>query len=145
MIGRMKRWLILAAACGIAGCGTPYGRHGNLGGVKVWEHPNNKVEVMVVGGHRSDYERLAQTWKRKADEVASVRGATRYDVVSFSTGREVLGMEVLGEGSNVERYADDSVFWMPKMARGVIKLHDPKPRGWVRTMAAADTPPGFQP
>ena len=113
--------------------------------MKIWEHPNNKVEVMVVGRHRSDYERLAQTWKRKADEVASMRGATRYDILSFSTGREVLGVEVMGEGSNVERYADDSVFWLPKMARGVIKLHDPKPRGWSRTAVAHAAPPGFTP
>ena len=141
----MTRLLLSVVALGIAGCGTPYGHHGSLGGVKVWEHPNNKVEVMVIGRHRSDYDRLAQTWKRKADEVASLRGATRYDILSFSTGREVLGVEVMGEGSNIERYADDSVFWLPKMARGVIRLHDPKPRAWSRTAIARNTPTGFEP
>ena len=141
----MSRLLFSVLALGIAGCGTPYGHHGSLGGVKVWEHPNNKIEVMVIGRHRSDYDRLAQTWKRKADEAASVRGATSYDILSFSTGREILGVEVMGEGSNKERYADDSVFWLPKVARGVIKLHDPKPRGWSRTVVARSATTGFEP
>ena len=141
----MHRLLLLLVAPFLAGCGTPYGQHGSLGGVRVWEHPNDKIEVMVIGRHRSDYDRLAQTWKRKADEAASVRGATSYDILSFSTGREVLGVEVMGEGSNKERYADDSVFWLPKIARGVIKLHDPKPRGWSRTVVARNATPGFEP
>ena len=141
----MRKLPVFLAALVIAGCGTPYGHHGSLGGVKVWEHPNDKIEVMVVGRHRSDYDRLAQTWKRKADEAASIRGATSYEILSFSTGREVLGVEVMGEGSNVERYADDTVFWLPKMARGVIQLQNPKPRGWSRTMSARSATPGFEP
>ena len=141
----VHKLILSAAALVIAGCGTPYGHHGSLGGVKVWEHPNNKIEVMVIGRHRSDYDRMAQTWKRKADEAASLRGATSYDILSFSTGREILGVEVMGEGSNKERYADDSVFWLPKIARGVIKLHNPKPRGWSRTVVARTATPGFEP
>jgi len=116
-----------------------------MGGVRVWEHPNDKVEVMVMGRHSTDYNRMAQTWKRKADEVAWLRGASRYDILSFSTGREFLGVEVIGEGSNVERFADDSVFWLPKVARGVIKLHNPQPRGWSRTAVAREMPEGFIP
>jgi len=139
-----KIWLAVVAAA-LCGCGTPYGVQGSMGGVKIWEHPNNKVEVMVVGRHATDYNRMAQTWKRKADEVAWVRGATRYDILSFSTGREFLGVEVIGEGSNVERFADDTTFWLPKVARGVIRLHDPKPRGWSRTAVARELPSGFTP
>lgn len=116
-----------------------------MGGVKVWEHPNNKIEVMIVGRHASDYDRLAQTWKRKADEVASMRGATRYEILSFSTGREFLGVEIIGEGSNIERYTDDTTFWLPKVARGVIRLKDPKPRGWSRDLAARTVPAGYTP
>ena len=141
----MRRLLCLFSALLLTGCGTPYGLHGSLGGVKVWEHPNNKVEIMVVGRHATDYDRLAQMWKRKADEVAWTRGATRYEILSFSTGREVLGVEVIGEGSNIERYADDSVFWLPKLARGVIRLKDPKPRGWSRQAVARSLPEGFTP
>jgi len=141
----MRRLFLLLVAPFLAACGTPYGHHGSLGGVKVWEHPNNKIEVMVVGRHRSDYDRLAQTWKRKADEAASVRGATSYDILSFSTGREILGIEIMGEGSNVERYSDDGVFWLPKIARGVIKLNDPDKPGASRRAYARTVPAGFEP
>lgn len=100
---------------------------------------------MIVGRHRTDYEQLASMWKRKADEVASLRGAKSYDIVSFSTGREFLGMEIVGEGSNVERYSDDGVFWLPKVARGVIRLNDPDPPGASRRAHARQGPPGFVP
>lgn len=140
-----KIFLVLPAVLLLAACGTPYGMQGSLGGVKVWEHPHNKVEITVVGRHTSSYDMLAQTWKRKADETAWVRGASRYDILSFSTGREVLGFEVIGEASTAERYADESVFWLPKVARGVIKLQDPKPRGWARTHQARSLPAGFTP
>lgn len=141
----MARFFCLIAAALLCGCGTPYGIHGSLGGVKVWEHPNNKIEVIVVGRQRSDYDRLASTWKRKADEAASLRGATSYDILSFSTGREVLGIEVMGEGSNIERYTDEAAFWMPKIARGVIKLNDPDKPGASRRAYARTVPAGFEP
>jgi len=141
----MRGLLLLFAAVILTGCGTPYGEAGSLGGVKVWTHPNNKVEVMIVGRHRTDYEQLATMWKRKADEVASLRGAKSYDIVSFSTGREFLGMEIVGEGSNVERYSDDGVFWLPKVARGVIRLNDPAPPGASRRAHARQAPAGFVP
>lgn len=141
----MRGLLLLFAAVILTGCGTPYGEAGSLGGVKVWTHPNNKVEVMIVGRHRTDYEQLASMWKRKADEVASLRGAKSYDIVSFSTGREFLGMEIVGEGSNVERYSDDGVFWLPKVARGVILLNDPPPPGASRRAHARQAPAGFVP
>lgn len=141
----MHRLLLLLAAAMLGGCGTPYGLRGSMGGVQVWEHPHNKVEIMAVGRHATKYDRLAQMWKRKADEVAWLRGATSYEILSFSTGRELLGTEVIGEGSNVERYADEMIYWMPKVARGVILLHDPKPRGWSRTVVARELPEGFTP
>lgn len=141
----MRTWCLLLAALATSGCGTPHGSAGSLGGVKVWEHPGDKVEIQVVGRHRSDYDRLAATWKRKADEVASLRGASSYDILSFSTGREVLGIEVMGEGSNIERYSDDSVFWLPKLARGVIQLNDTDPPGATRRAYARQVPAGFEP
>ena len=141
----MRRWFLLFLAMALTGCGTPYGSAGSLGGVKVWEHPRDRVEIQIVGRHRTDYDRLAAMWKRKADEVASLRGASSYDILSFSTGREVLGIEVMGEGSNIERYSDDSVFWLPKVARGVIRLNDPDPPGASRRAHARQTPAGFEP
>lgn len=141
----MRSLCLLISALFLAGCGTPYGSAGSLGGVKVWEHPRNKVEIQIVGRHRTDYDRLAAMWKRKADEVASLRGARSYDILSFSTGREVLGVEVMGEGSNIERYSDDSVFWLPKVARGVIQLNDPDPPGRSRRAYARQVPAGFEP
>ena len=42
------------------------------------------------------------------------------------TGREVLGVEFMGEGSTKERYADDMPFWTPKVARGVIRVKNPR-------------------
>lgn len=141
----MRGFSLLLTALLLCGCGTPYGSAGSMGGVKVWEHPRNRVEIQVIGRHRSDYDRLAATWKRKADEVASLRGAKSYDIISFSTGREVLGIEVMGEGSNIERYSDDSVFWLPKLARGVIRLNDPDPPGASRRAHARQVPAGFEP
>ncbi|MBJ7259108.1 MAG: hypothetical protein JHD33_06165 [Chthoniobacterales bacterium] len=141
----MRCAVFLFAAVMLAGCGTPYGRQGSLGGVKVWELPGNKVEILVVNRHNTDYARLSSMWKRKADEVASVRGASSYEIVSFSTGREVLGMEIMGEGSNIERYADESVFWFPKVARGVILLTDPDLPGTSSRAKARSVPTGFQP
>ena len=141
----MRSLCLLLAALLLSGCGTPYGSAGSLGGVKVWEHPRNKVEIQIVGRHRTDYDRLAAMWKRKADEVASLRGARSYDILSFSTGREVLGVEVMGEGSNVERYSDDGVFWLPKVARGVIRLNNPAPPGASRRAYARQVPAGFEP
>jgi hypothetical protein len=144
-ISVMRSWFLFFVAMALTGCGTPYGSAGSLGGVKVWEHPRDRVEIQIVGRHRTDYDRLAAMWKRKADEVASLRGASSYDILSFSTGREVLGIEVMGEGSNIERYSDDSVFWLPKVARGVIRLNDPEPPGASRRAYARQTPAGFEP
>lgn len=141
----MIRVCAVLAILFLCGCGTPYGSAGSLGGVKVWEHPNDKVEVLILGRHGTDYDMLASMWKRKADEVASLRGAKSYDIVSFSTGREFLGMEIMGEGSNVERYSDESVFWLPKVARGVIHLNDPDLSGSSRRASARQTPAGFEP
>jgi len=121
----VRRLTLLLAAMLATGCGTPYGMQGSMGGTKVWEHPQGKIEITVIGRHYTRYDDLAHTWKRKADEAASVRGAKGYDIISFSTGREILGVEVIGEGSNVERYSDETTFWLPKVARGVIQL-----RGW---------------
>jgi hypothetical protein len=122
----MRVILLLLAAALLTACGTPYGLHGSLGGVKVWEHPGGKVEILVVGSHYTNYERLAKMWRVKAEEAAMLRGSRQYEVVSFSTGREVLGMEFMGEGSNLERYADDAPFWTPKVARGVIRVINPR-------------------
>ncbi len=109
----------------LAGCGTPYGHTGSMGGVKVFELSPQKVEIMVLGTHYLSYAILADTWKRKADEEARLRGAKNYEIVSFSTGREFLGVEIIGERSFIERYADDTVFWLPKIARGVIRIDNP--------------------
>lgn len=141
----MRKLLLLFPLVLMASCGTPYDMQGSTGGVKVWEHPNNKVEIIVIGRHTSKYDTLAQMWKRKADESAWLRGAKSYDIVSFSTGREILGVEVIGEASNIERFADETAFWLPKVARGVIRLRDPQPRGWDRTQHARDMPEGFTP
>ena len=141
----MRCVLSLLAATMLCACGTPYGEQGSLGGVKVWEKPNNRVEVLVLGRHRTEYNRLASMWKRKADEVASLRGATSYDIISFSTGREILGTEIMGEGSHFERYSDDSVFWLPKIARGVIQLNNPDLPGVSRRAYARRVPAGFEP
>ncbi|MEX1111747.1 MAG: hypothetical protein WEB31_08095 [Chthoniobacterales bacterium] len=122
----MRVILLLLATALLTACGTPYGMHGSLGGVKVWEHPQGKVEILVVGSHYANYEQLAKMWRIKAEEAAMLRGSRRYEVVSFSTGREVLGMEIMGEGSNIERYADDAPFWTPKVARGVIRVINPR-------------------
>jgi hypothetical protein len=116
-------WLTVAL---LTACGTPYGMHGSLGGVKVWEHPAGKVEILVVGSHYATYDHLAKMWRTKAEEAALLRGSRQYEVLSFSTGREVLGVEVLGEGGNLERYADDVPFWTPKVARGVIRVINPR-------------------
>ena len=140
------RWFVcLISAFALCGCGTPYGTQGSLGGVKVWERRDNKVEVLVIGRHRTDYNMLAAMWKRKADEVASLRGAKSYDIISFSTGREFLGMEIMGEGSNIERYSDEGAFWLPKVARGVIQLNDPDSPGVSRRAYARSVPAGFEP
>ncbi len=119
----MRIVLVLLACALLAGCGTPYGIAGSMGGIKLHEHSLTKVEIMVLGSDFMTYEHLAKMWKAKADETARLRGATSYEVVSFSTGREFLGVEIMGEGSFIERYADDMVFWLPKIARGVIKMN----------------------
>lgn len=119
---------LLLAAFLLAACGTPYGMQGSLGGVKTWTHPNGDVEIIVVGSHHQTYDHLAKMWRIKAEEVTMLRGSRAYDVISFSTGREVLGVEFMGEGSNKERYADDVPFWTPKVARGVIRVQNPRPR-----------------
>lgn len=115
---------ILLAGVLLSGCGTPYGHTGSMGGVKVFELSPRKVEIMALGPHQAKYDMLAAMWKRKADEVARMRGVKEYEIRSFSTGREFLGVEVIGEGSFLERYADDMVFWLPKIARGVIVIED---------------------
>ncbi len=118
----MRLAFVLGISLVLCGCGTPYGLEGSTGGVRIWEHPNGKVEIIAIGSHYNTYDQLAKMWKIKADEAAMLRGSKTYEVVSFSTGREVLGLEVMGEGSNVERYADDAAFWTPKVARGVIRI-----------------------
>jgi hypothetical protein len=118
--------LILLGTLLLAGCGTPYGMQGSLGGVKTWQHPNGDLEIIVVGSHHQSYDHLAKIWRIKAEEAAMLRGARQYEVISFSTGREMLGVEVMGEGSNLERYADDVPFWTPKVARGVIRVAAPR-------------------
>jgi hypothetical protein len=122
----MVRVLLLLAAAGLTGCGTPYGLQGTLGGVKTWEHPNGDIEIIAVGSHHQPYDHLAKMWRIKAEEAAMLRGARKYEVISFSTGREVLGIEFMGEGSTKERYADDVPFWTPKVARGVIRVENPR-------------------
>ncbi len=123
----MSRLLPLLGALLVAGCGTPYGMQGSLGGVKTWQHPNGDLEIIVVGSHHQPYDYLAKMWRTKAEEATMLRGSRQYEVISFSTGREVLGIEFMGEGSNIERYADDVPFWTPKVARGVIRVMDPRP------------------
>lgn len=121
----MRIALILLVCALLSGCGTPYGTAGSMGGVKLHEHSPTKLEIMVMGSHYMRYDHLAAMWKAKAEETARLRGATSYEVVSFSTGREFLGVEIMGEGSFIERYADDMVFWLPKIARGVIRMDAP--------------------
>jgi hypothetical protein len=121
----MRLAIILGIAVLLTGCGTPYALEGATGGVKVWELPNGRIEIIAIGSHYTTYEQLATMWKNKADDEAVRRGARSYEVISFSTGREVLGVEVMGDGSHVERYADDVPFWTPKVARGVIRLNAP--------------------
>jgi hypothetical protein len=123
----MFRVLLLLAAALMTGCGTPYGMQGSLGGVKTWQHPNGDLEILVVGSHHQTYDHLAKVWRIKAEEATMLRGSQQYEVISFSTGREVLGVEVMGEASNLERYADDVPFWTPKVARGVIRVLNPRP------------------
>lgn len=124
----MRLALVFGMAVLLCGCGTPYGMQGSTGGVKIWEHPNGRIEIISIGSHHNTYEQLVAMWKVKADEEALRRGARTYKVVTFSTGREVFGVEVIGEGSNVERYSDEMSFWTPKVARGVIELHQPAGR-----------------
>jgi hypothetical protein len=123
---KVRAVILYFCALALAGCGTPYGTIGSLGGVKVWEHPKGKVEILVVGSHHQSYDHLAKMWRIKAEEAAILRGSRQYEVLSFSTGREVLGVEIMGEGSNIERYADDTPFWTPKVARGVIRVINPR-------------------
>ena len=123
----LRAILLPVAAVLLASCGTPYGMQGSLGGVKTWQHPNGDIEIIVVGSHHQSYDHLAKMWRIKAEESTMLRGSRRYEVISFSTGREVLGVEFMGEGSNKERYADDVPFWTPKVARGVIRVNDPRP------------------
>jgi hypothetical protein len=47
----MRVILLSLAAALLTACGTPYGLNGSLGGVKVWEHPGGKVEILVDGSH----------------------------------------------------------------------------------------------
>lgn len=122
----MRVIFLLLASLLVAGCGTPYGMQGSLGGVKTWQHPNGDIEIIVVGSHHQPYDYLARMWRTKAEEAAMLRDSRQYEVVSFSTGREVLGIEFMGEGSNLERYADDVPFWTPKVARGVIRVTNPR-------------------
>jgi hypothetical protein len=122
----MPRIPLLLGAMLLAGCGTPYGYQGSLGGVKTWQHPNGDLEIIVNGSHHQSYDHLAKMWRIKAEEATMLRGSRQYEVISFSTGREVLGVEYMGEGSNVERYADDVPFWTPKVARGVIRVKNPR-------------------
>lgn len=118
----MRLALVLVIAVLLSGCGTPYGLQGSTGGVKIWEHPSGRIEIIAVGSHHNTYEQLVAMWKVKAGEEALRRGARSYRVVTFSTGREVFGVEFIGEGSNIERYSDEMPFWSPKVARGVIEL-----------------------
>ncbi len=124
----MRGAILLIASVLLAACGTPYGHTGSMGGVKVFELSPRKIEIMALGPHQAKYDMLAAMWKRKADEVARLRGVKEYEIRSFSTGREFLGVEVIGEGSFLERYADDMIFWLPKIARGVIVIDDPTGR-----------------
>jgi hypothetical protein len=118
----MRIGLVLGLALLLCGCGTPYGLQGSTGGVKIWEHPSGRIEIIAVGGHYNTYEEVVKMWRVKAGEEAIKRGVKSYKVVTFSTGREVLGFEVMGEGSNIERYSDEMPFWAPRIARGVIEL-----------------------
>jgi hypothetical protein len=122
----MHRAVLVLISVLLTGCGTPYGMEGSLGGVRTWTHPNGDVEILVVGSHHQRYERLVRMWRIKAEEITQLRGSSAYDVISFSTGREILGVEVIGEGSNIERYADETPFWTPKVARGVIRVKNPR-------------------
>ncbi len=123
------KWIL---GCGFAvllcGCQTPYGEVGSLGGVKVFEISPGKVEIMVLGNEHSSYDQLARMWKVKADEAARLRGAKGYQILRFSTGREVAGVEVMGENSFAERYTGDGAFWLPRIARGVIRIDEPVTR-----------------
>jgi hypothetical protein len=120
--------LFLLAVLVLSGCRTPYGKAGSLGGVKIWEFPDGKIEIIAVGTHHASYDYLAQKWRQKAEEVTHARGGSKYDIISFSTGRELLGYTVMGEGGFLERMASDMVFWAPKVARGAIRIHNARPR-----------------
>lgn len=119
---------VLLLAFILAGCRTPYGKEGSLGGVRIWEHPGGKIEIVAVGSHHVTYDHLAQSWRRKAEEATHVRGGTKYEVLSFDTGREIFGFKVMTEGGFTERMSDDTPFWFPRVARGTIRVLDPKPR-----------------
>jgi hypothetical protein len=124
------RWFLLLALLLplLAGCRTPYGKQGSLGGVRIWEFPDGKIEIIAVGTHHTTYDLLATKWRHKAEEATRLRGGTKYEIVSFATGREVLGFKVAGEGGFLERMASDTAFWSPKVARGAIRVVDPAPR-----------------
>ena len=121
----MRLFFLAFATVLLCGCNTPYGTTGTIAGTKIFALSDRKIEIMAVGPHNTSYDELARMWKVKADETAAVRGASSYEIVSFSTGREMLGVEFMGENSFLERYAEDMAFWTPKVARGVILLNDP--------------------
>jgi hypothetical protein len=119
----MRAAFILVCAMLLVGCATQIGTaQWSTGGVRVFEHRDGRIEIIVSGSQHRTYDQIVNMWRRQAEQVARSRGASHYTVISFTTGREVQGWQVVPEGGMVDRYAEDMVGWLPRTARGFITL-----------------------
>jgi hypothetical protein len=120
----MRAAFILICATLLTGCATPIGSaEWTAGGVRVFEHSDGRIEIIVAGSRHRTYQQLVTMWRREAEKVARSRGAASYDVLAFSTGRDLHGWHVVKEEGLVEQYAEEMVTWLPRSARGYIALH----------------------
>jgi hypothetical protein len=67
----MKKILAIIAACGIAGCTTPYANEGITGGISQADLGNGEIEIKFVGNDWTSYDAMENMWRRKASEIAA--------------------------------------------------------------------------
>ena len=119
----MRGAFILICATLLVGCATQIGTaQWSTGGVRVFEHRDGRIEIIISGSRHRTYNQIAALWRREAERAARARGASHYTILSFSTGREFQGWQVAPEGGIIEQYAEDMVGWLPRTARGFIRL-----------------------
>ena len=119
----MRAVFILLGAILLAGCATQIGTsQWSTSGVRIFEHSDGRIEIIVSGSQHRTYEQIVKLWQRQAEQAARARGASHYNVISFSTGREIHGWQLVPSGGMVDRYAEDTVSWLPRTARGFITL-----------------------